>query len=639
MTLVISTEAGKQVGRVSLAAGALTASNKGAGRLAAYALRKAGGDAALAYRALSTFSNGYLDVSEEPDTAVTLAAEAAVAPAAMTLPGIPVPDDPAAVSMFTAHRVNSILHQLAHAVERLQVAQKAAGQLRAYHVTHVNEHLRKALDSAHELTVNLREHYRAEAAELEQVKKTIGLAKAVSPTAKAVTFAHLLETTLHELTHAALHAAAMTKDDPGGDEWAFDADHCKSHLEGAVEHAGKIWEHLVDNYPAEGKWLLEIAGITHPDDPPGQEHAGTISGQLDLSWKDAWRTELRGPHGEWEHGAAAALRAAGNAEKYPGPGEPEVSGQASQAAVQGVMHHAADALPAMFAAGDHLDWDAQPPTLFADGSRDTGHGTTLAGIDWRGHMEMARSVADGLAADQKSSGPVASASNYTVALHEMIHAVVPAGQHRTTNGDRQAYQDYGTAQIEEGFTELGTIQHAEDFFDQEGIGDRPVLDHGTPAQQRHLAELNGQPLPAPDLTASKTMDETAEDINTPARIRAGDAWGHYPQQTAQAYEWASMIASMHTGKPEGDPATAQETLDIADQVNAVGAAAKLAVMARHVAGDIDTSPAVMEKVLAATENSIKSEWSAGEPVQAVYSHARQAAVQRQVEAEAERTPA
>jgi len=109
----------------------------------------------------------------------------------------------------------------------------------------------------------------------------LDLAKAVSPTAKAVTLAHLLETTLHELTHASLHAQAMGKDTPGGDEWAFDADHCASHLEGAVEHAGKIWEHLHDNYPAEGRWLTGIAEITHPDE--AQQHAGTISGQLDLA--------------------------------------------------------------------------------------------------------------------------------------------------------------------------------------------------------------------------------------------------------------------------------------------------------------------------------------------------------------------
>jgi hypothetical protein len=201
----------------------------------------------------------------------------------MKPPGLPVPDDPAAISMFTAHRVNSILHQVAHAAERMQAAKTATGDLRAYHVTHIAEHLQRALDSAREMTENLREHYPDEAAELERVKETVGLAKAVSDDARAATTAHLTETTLHELTHAALHAQAMGDDDPGGVEWAFNADHCASHLDGSVEHAGKLWEHFVDNYPPEGRWLTGIAVITHPLE--AQQHAGddgTISGQLDL---------------------------------------------------------------------------------------------------------------------------------------------------------------------------------------------------------------------------------------------------------------------------------------------------------------------------------------------------------------------
>jgi 2'-5' RNA ligase len=385
-----------------------------------------------------------------------LAAPVTVAPEAMKPPGLPVPDDPAAVSMFTAHRVNSILHQVAHATERMQAARAASGDLRAYHVTHIAEHLGRALDSGHEMTVNLREHYGPEAAELEAVKESVGLArgyelnarsgmisldlpagtiapvpggvtdhhitvvylgpdvddeafaracdrardaaaampgplsgtvggigtfppsggsdgkvpawagvvlpgaerlrsaledlsasehkdwkphvtvaytepgealpdpvpatpvtfaslsvhrgddevmrfplgggpaglatgtisgqavglaKAVSPTTKAATTAHLTETTLHELSHASLHSQAMGKDAPDGEEWAFDADHCASHLAGAVEHAGKLWTHFVDNYPQEGRWLKGIAAITHPLEV--QEHAGgTVSAQM-----------------------------------------------------------------------------------------------------------------------------------------------------------------------------------------------------------------------------------------------------------------------------------------------------------------------------------------------------------------------
>lgn len=116
----------------------------------------------------------------------------------------------------------------------------------------------------------------------------IGLAKAVSPEAKAATTAHLLETTLHEMTHGIRHAQAML-DDPGPDgaEWQFNADHCQKHLGGAVEHAGKLASHFRDNYPAEAKWL---AGLdeTRPftgEGNGGEQHAryakkGTIGAQL-----------------------------------------------------------------------------------------------------------------------------------------------------------------------------------------------------------------------------------------------------------------------------------------------------------------------------------------------------------------------
>lgn len=343
MTLVISAEAGKVVGRVSLAGGTLTASNAGTRRLAGHALRKAGGDAALAYRALSTFSNGYLDVSEEPGSAagtaagqaVTLAAGAAVALEAMQPPGLPVPGDPAAVAIFTAHRTDDALHQLSHAAERMRAARAASGDLRAYHCVHVAGHLQAALDSAHDLTANLREHYPAEAAELEQVKEAVGLAKAVSDDAKAATTAHLLETTLHELTHASRHAQAMLAGTPGA-EWEFDASHCEHHLGGAAEHAGKLRRHLADNYPAEGRWLDGLGeaaagageGRTAVTEQAGD--AGTICGQLDLAairgkhipgtaytYRHGWIPliggQLNDVHPQWLAEKARAARADGEA--------------------------------------------------------------------------------------------------------------------------------------------------------------------------------------------------------------------------------------------------------------------------------------------------------------------------------------
>lgn len=201
----------------------------------------------------------------------------------------PVPDDPTAVSMFTAHRLDDTLHSLAHATERMTAARAAAtGDLRAYHSARVAFHLGQALDNGHRLVANIREHYPAEAAELEQVKQAVGLAKSLTPEVKAATTAHLLETTLHEETHGVRHAQAMLKTDPD-DVWEFNADHCSKHLGGAVEHASKLAQHFRDNYPDVARWLDGLDEITAPAEEGGDgkpQHAryakggGTVSAQM-----------------------------------------------------------------------------------------------------------------------------------------------------------------------------------------------------------------------------------------------------------------------------------------------------------------------------------------------------------------------
>lgn len=219
----------------------------------------------------------------DPHPDVHLAAASAVAPEAMQPPGLPVPDDKTAVAMFTAHRLDETLYQLAHAAERMRAARAASGDLRAYHSARVHRHLQHALEAGHGLTANIRAHYAPEAQELEQVKQDIGLAKAVSPQARAATTSHLLETCLHEETHGARHAEAMLK--PGSDdEWAFNADHCAKHLGGALEHAAKLREHFADNYADEGRWLAELESIRSGEEDTGKQHAryskGTVSAQL-----------------------------------------------------------------------------------------------------------------------------------------------------------------------------------------------------------------------------------------------------------------------------------------------------------------------------------------------------------------------
>jgi hypothetical protein len=345
---------------------------------------------------------------------------------------------------------------------------------------------------------------------------------------------------------------------------------------------------------------------------------------IELSWKDAWRNELRGHHGEWVKDPVEALAGYG----HPGQ-KTAVSDARSRAAVGDLMRTSAASVPGMFGGNTHLDWDGKPPTLFPDASNPL----LLADVDWKGHVSIAQSVAETLA-DDKGGGPIDDTNAYTVPFHEMIHAVVPEGESRNTNGDRQAYQNYPSSQIEEGFTELGMIQHAADFFDQAGVGDRPVLDKGSLAKQRLLAELNGLPF-TPDTTASKTMDDLAAERSAPAAIRRGKAWGHYKHQAAQAYDWVSTIAQMHTGKGEDDQATQDEILRMSDEINAVGTAAKPRVMAQHVIADMELDAKTRESVLDSTSTSLLDEWGKGNIQQAV-AQARRAAVQRVQALQAER---
>ena len=225
-----------------------------------------------------------------------------VAKKAMKTPGLPVPADKTAVAMFTAHRLDSIGHMLAHATERMQAARDTTGpQLRAYHAVHIRRHLAGALDNAHWLTDHIRDHYPAEAAELDAVRQNVGLAQSLTPEIKSATAAlHLLETTLHEMTHGVRHAQQMEQPEPA-DVWEFNADHAEKHLTGAREHAGKLAQHFRDNYPDVAQLLADldqlVAGEEHGDgDGDGPQHARyskgasmaqdgtqTITGQLELT--------------------------------------------------------------------------------------------------------------------------------------------------------------------------------------------------------------------------------------------------------------------------------------------------------------------------------------------------------------------
>ena len=191
-----------------------------------------------------------------------------------------VPDDKAAVSMYTAHRVDDAGKHLAHASERLDAARKADGDLRAYHMGHCAHHLDGAHRSAHQLAANLRGHYPSEGEELDALMGVVGLAVSVSKDAKTATTAHLTQTICNHLAHTLRHVTAMGED-PDPDVWGFNAEHARTHLDGALEHVGKLTEHLEDNYPAEAGFLAGLGSAVEDAEPEAGPE--TISEQAELA--------------------------------------------------------------------------------------------------------------------------------------------------------------------------------------------------------------------------------------------------------------------------------------------------------------------------------------------------------------------
>lgn len=168
----------------------------------------------------------------------------------------PVPASTKAI--YTAHRVDEMCTQLAHACERMKAARKADPATRDYHMKHIANHLVKVLENGHQAAGNFRDNYPREGTELDAMSKVMGMARALSQDAKISTTAHLLQSVMYDATHAKRHADTMVAKPGTPALWSFNADHCEKHLKSAFNHAQKLGKHLNDNYPAEGRWLREL---------------------------------------------------------------------------------------------------------------------------------------------------------------------------------------------------------------------------------------------------------------------------------------------------------------------------------------------------------------------------------------------
>lgn len=225
---------------------------------------------------------------------------------------------------------------------------------------------------------------------------------------------------------------------------------------------------------------------------------------------------------------------------------------ADAATVKGVLEKSVKPVEDMFP-GTKIHWDGETPTLFDQADRPS----LLAEVDWDGHVNISGEVAEAIRTDTEAGpgGIIAHPAAHTVVLHELIHeAVAPDDDH---DADKSLYQRDAYQRIEEGFSELGTIQHAAEYFGKIGIAGRKT------------DMYSGS-------TSLATLGQYAQSVNTPERIRDGNAWGHYRSQTRDAYNWVALIARDTTGSE--DPAVIRR---LADEINSQGTAGKVRVMARQ----------------------------------------------------------
>lgn len=419
---------------------------------------------------------------------------------------------------------------------------------------------------------------------------------------------------------------------------------------------------------------------------------------LDLTggWHDAWRHEMRGPHGEWvkgertEQGLGSLLRKAATpfvgpapkGEGYPGEFADKIikfwknedNPQAKQelnlagaewgSSTSTEHNHPATALHLRNAA--RLTPDGNKATQYNELARDietagqtdaelrknvTDEATpasrivpallgsqheiwngkvqiysvaekpkVLAELEWDGSLNVQDQVAAALGdARAHPELPVKNPDAFEVLEHEMIHGVVQEG---TERDNERAYQDYATAQIEEGFTELGAIHHAPEFLDKMGLGSRE----------------SGQ-------WAGHTVHEMAVQMQDPTEIANGNAWRHYGSQTKDAQDWVQQVAKeegvpdMRLGTPGHDRVVA-----LADEINRQGAAGKIQVMARQLAvamskdSPMRNNHQAMADLTATIQKSIHDQWNTDAPegaANAAFASARHTAVQKVQEKERE----
>jgi hypothetical protein len=280
--------------------------------------------------------------------------------------------------------------------------------------------------------------------------------------------------------------------------------------------------------------------------------------------------------------------------------------EANRSAMQAFLNKEAPKVPFLVGGGKEI-WSGQIHTFPNTGTR------LLGDLDWNGNMRVREDVAAGINEAMSHPGaPISRPQDFTVPLHELIHGVVPEDQ-PDRSGDMAAYQHPAEADIEEGFTELGTTQHMDQYMQQIGISTRPAS----------TRDVGGGDLmiPAGDL---------AQQVNNPKTISEGEGWGHYPQETSAALDWVQNVA-----EADGRPNDYAYMTRLTDEINQQGTAGKSLTMARQIMrtevkgadARLTADDRSQAQILNQTRQAIIDNWKVGGSIVAAATSARQEARQ------------
>ncbi len=367
-------------------------------------------------------------------------------------------------------------------------------------------------------------------------------------------------------------------------------------------------EGFSDNTVSQGRLYVRLQGESAAAADSGQQ---VIAKQLDNAAQEIRRGEASGfamAAGYVGNAAAEAARNGrqGQAEKYlklqhqllmVSRDTPQAG--SAQGAVLDLVKKAAPVVPGLLGGG-HETWNGQVSVFPA-----YDNPGVIGELDWNARMSIEEKTAGNIQdAVEHPDKLVSDPAAFEVILHELVHGIVPEGENYAGSKpgykeNYRAYQELTVAQIEEGFTELGSIHHAPEFFAKIGVGKRKLGFMGIPTPQ--------------------TMNDRALALQDPVRIANGEAWGHYGWQTRMAQDWVQQVAmdEGHADLRRGTPGY-DRTRELADEVNREGPAGKVQVLATQVvrAALKDTPDAALlddraalDKVLASTRKAINDAWA------------------------------